>query len=248
MEEKYYRDIDPLWALNDPLTVQQASALIAGEEPNAVVFSDGHASHFENPETGYTEAGGISRVQTAYKAMINAILVGNLKAKIMHDSRPFDEDDQRNLIDLMELGEFYNVRPENVAEEGEKYLNEYFIKEKPNWATSLVEVDEVKEWLVRRNMRTGFFFEGTDTVNDYLDKGHPRYSAKLAAAIKVWEAMDDENLLSGKSTKSAMTEWLETRYKELELVHNGKISKNAIENVVAVVNWQTTGGAPKTPE
>lgn len=247
MEEKSFRDIDPLWALNDPLTVEQAAALIAGEEPNAVVFSDAKAWHFENPETGHTESVGISRVQTAYKALISAIMVGKLKAKVMHDSRPFNDDDQRNLIDLMECGEYFNVGQQHVAEEGEKYLNGYFVKEKPNWATSLVGVDDLKNWLISRNMKTGFFFESKEKVSDYLDRAHPRFSAKLAAAINVWEAMDDENLLNGKSPKTAMTEWLTSRYKELGLVHNGKISNNAIENVVAVVNWQTTGGAPKTP-
>ncbi|MFH7526536.1 hypothetical protein AB2J22_13210 [Aeromonas sp. A5] len=77
----------------------------------------------------------------------------------------------------------------------------------------------------------------------YLNPSHPRYSHKLAAAIAVWEAMENEKLLQGVSTKTAMTNWLRANQKA-----NGfELSKTGINEVVIVANWSTKGGAPKTP-
>lgn len=115
------------------------------------------------------------------------------------------------------------------------------------WAT-LIDVDELKRWLVSRNCKPPFFF-GADESNkpDYLDKKHPSFSLEIAAAIQVWEAIQDPELRIGKSVKGAATEWLETNYSELGLIHNGKRSASAIERIAAIVNWETSGGAPKTP-
>lgn len=73
---------------------------------------------------------------------------------------------------------------------------------------------------------------------NYLNPSHPRFSHKLAAAIAVWEAMEDESLLQGVSTKAAMASWL---------ADNQSLSKTGTIEVINVANWCTTGGAPKTP-
>ncbi len=247
MKERDYREVNRLWALVDPLSVQQAAALIANVEPSSVVFASGVASYFQDPETGSNGTDGITWVNTSYIALINAISSKKLKAKVLHDSRPIDAADSQNLIDMMECGEYSNPDYHHLAEADEDYVEGFFVKKQPSWDRTMIDVDNLKSWLSSKNMRTGFFFDNTEEVSGYLDTNHPRYSAKLAAAIKVWEAMGDENLLNGKTPKNAMTEWLTSRYKELELVHNEKVSNNAIENVVLVVNWQTGGGAPKTP-
>jgi hypothetical protein len=112
---------------------------------------------------------------------------------------------------------------------------------------SRVAVDSLREWLFERGVRTGFFFPAKNETPDYLDPEHPRYSAKLAAAVKVWRAMDDENLLRGKAPTNAMREWLESRYSELGLVWNGDMNKQGIDDVTKVANWKITGGATATP-
>ncbi len=81
-----------------------------------------------------------------------------------------------------------------------------------------------------------------------MNPNHPRYSAKLAAAVRVRLAMDDEELTRGKSTINAMEAWLETRYKELDLLHEGTRNNTAIKECAKVANWNTKGGATKTPE
>lgn len=248
MSDKDFREIDPLWHLVDPLTVPQVAALIAGVEPDAVVFENEEASYFLDRESGIKDSAGITKVNIAYQAVISAINSDRLEADFFHDSRPFTETDFQALIAQVELSGYNKPNPEFLAKDDETHEDGFFVKKKPNWSKTEVQLDDVAAWLASRGIADGFFFPVKKAPRDYLDTDHPRYSVKLAAAIKVWEAMEDENLLARKSTKTAMTDWLESRYKELGLVHNGKISKNAIENVVSVVNWHTTGGAPKTPE
>ena len=115
------------------------------------------------------------------------------------------------------------------------------------WET-LIEVDELKRWLLSRNCKPPFFF-GADASNtpDYLEVKHPNFSPEIAAAIRVWEAIQDPELRKGKTVKAAATEWLETNYRKLDLMHNGKRSNEAIKRIATLVNWESSGGAPKTP-
>lgn len=113
---------------------------------------------------------------------------------------------------------------------------------------SLISVDELKRWLLSRNCKPPFFF-GADASNtpDYLEVKHPSFSPEIAAAIRAWEAIQDLELRKGKTVKAAATEWLEIHYRELGLIHNGERSKSAIERIATLVNWETSGGAPRTP-
>ena len=85
----------------------------------------------------------------------------------------------------------------------------------PNWDETIIPTDELKAWLLSRNFKPSFFFGESSPEPDYLNKNHPRYAPKLAAAVKVWLAMEDDNLFKGKSPKDAMENWLESRYSEL---------------------------------
>jgi hypothetical protein len=115
------------------------------------------------------------------------------------------------------------------------------------WDT-LIDIDELKRWLLSRNSKPPFFF-GANASNTpvYLEAKHPNYSPEIAAAIKVWKAIQDPELRKGKTAKAAAIDWLETNYRELGLMHQGKRSNAAIERIALVVNWETSGGAPKTP-
>lgn len=130
---------------------------------------------------------------------------------------------------------------------------------------STVKRDSLVRWLSARGHRRGFFFPETpaDTgLPDYLNPDHPRYSDKLAAAVRVWQAMDDETLRGKKGLVPAMTGWLESRYKEFRLVHKqsgrgkggvvthsiGDRNDGAIKAVAQVANWKVDGGAMPAPE
>jgi hypothetical protein len=83
----------------------------------------------------------------------------------------------------------------------------------------------------------------------YLDPAHPRYSAKLAAAIQAWLAMDDERLLRGKRPRTALEDWLADNFVSLRLTNSrdGSMNNTAKEECAKVANWDTRGGAPATP-
>ncbi len=110
-----------------------------------------------------------------------------------------------------------------------------------------VETDALKAWLLTKNIKPAFFFGELPQELDYLNPKHPRYSVKLAAAVKVWLAMEDTNLLHGKKPKAAMESWLESRYAELGLTYKGEINKTGISEAAKVANWEVEGGAPTTP-
>jgi len=107
---------------------------------------------------------------------------------------------------------------------------------------STVEVPSLKEWLESRNMRPRFFFPEVTSSTDYLDRSHPRHAPKLAAAIEAWQAIEDEPNPRKRPPKERLSNWLRknaTKY--------GGLSKNAIEEIAVVANWDIKGGAPKQP-
>jgi hypothetical protein len=129
--------------------------------------------------------------------------------------------------------------------------NEYPLEGTVDVTSSIVDVESLKTWLeAERGVRPAFFFPAVEskTIPDYMNHKHSRYSPKLAAAVRVWQAMEDENLLRGKPVMSAMNDWMEMRYKELELIWKGEINKTAIAECAKIANWKTEGGATKTPE
>lgn len=123
---------------------------------------------------------------------------------------------------------------------------------------STLDRESLVAWLRSRGVTSGFFFPSKSGEPDYLDPNHPRYSAKLAASVRAWMAMEDENLRRGRSILTAITTWLESRYLEFGLVHRqdggekanykaGDRNDGAIRKAAQVANWQIEGGAPKTP-
>jgi hypothetical protein len=116
------------------------------------------------------------------------------------------------------------------------------------WDDAKISVDTLRTWLTSRGVRTGFFFplpEGPDYLSDF----HPNYSQKLAAAIEAWTAVSgDAELRRGKSVKQALIIWLRQHANEFGLAkEDGNPNEQGIEEVAKIANWDTRGGAPKTP-
>lgn len=151
-------------------------------------------------------------------ALKDAVARGNLEANIR-----YEEDDE---YDYYDPGSHYEICPEKT----------------------MVEVRELKNWLVNRGIKTGFFFPRS-TV-DYLDQGNEHYSPKLAAAIDVWEAVTaDPSLMRGTTAKQAMMKWLRRNGDKYGLTKDdGNPNELGIEEVAKIANWDFKGGAPKTPE
>jgi hypothetical protein len=119
----------------------------------------------------------------------------------------------------------------------------------PDWYQTTVLVEDLRVWLKSRGFERGFFFPAPKAGPDYLSAGHQNYSSKLAAAIQSWQAVsEDRNLRQGKSVKQALAIWLRQHANEFGLTKDdGNPNEQGIEEIAKIANWDTKGGAPKTP-
>lgn len=113
-----------------------------------------------------------------------------------------------------------------------------------------VSVLSLKIFLQNKGIKSGFFFNKEADSADYLDIRSPCYSPKLAAAINAWGAVSgDAKLRRGKTVKQALVNWLTVHAAQYGLVKDdGRPNENGIEEIAKIANWDTKGGAPKTPE
>ncbi len=174
----------------------------------------------------------------SFKALQHAILGGRLSATLRYDAR---------------ADSYAELSPYNIGEDEDFKEDEHgrrtIFKREPNWAKSTVMADALKQWLQSRDSRPRFFFPGKPSGPAFLDKSQPCFSAKLAAAVLVWEAVSrDPNLTKGVAVKRALVKWLENNAQRLGLVDaKGTRNQSAIAEIAAIANWNTKGGAPKTP-
>lgn len=118
-----------------------------------------------------------------------------------------------------------------------------------DWDRTTISVEDLRAWLRSRGFKTGFFFPVPEGDPDYLSDFHPNYSPKLAAAIEAWKAVSaDEELRRGKSVKQALAVWLRQHANEFGLTKDdGSPNEQGIDDVAKIANWDTRGGAPRTP-
>ena len=92
----FSNEIDPAWKNIEILTIEQAAALMAGFDPNNVIFNP-LPSHFRGLESGTTDTTGINRVFGCFTMLITAIENNSdkkLRADIIRSARLCDSDDQ----------------------------------------------------------------------------------------------------------------------------------------------------------
>jgi len=118
--------------------------------------------------------------------------------------------------------------------------------EKPiDWGKSTVTVQNVRMWLQSKGISNGFFFPEPTKTADFLDPNHPRYAPKLAAVVRAWE---EYKYSPGRTPKQTLSKWLDEHAGEFDLTDDdGMPRAKLIEELSAIPNWQTNGGAPKTP-
>lgn len=131
----------------------------------------------------------------------------------------------------------------------EEYRSQWKREEVPDWKLTTIDVMDLKNWLLRRGINTGFFFPNGVDERSYLDAGNPFYAPKLAAAVKAWEAItNDESSLLRKTPKQALEKWLREHATEFNLTKDdGTHNAQGIDQVAKVANWKPEGGAMKTP-
>lgn len=169
-----------------------------------------------------------------------------------------------NIAPQEETGYSYNSGLEDwMWLVGDYYNTLHLLVDCDNWG----EVNSPKSWITRglaqnieikwlpvarKNLDEHYFYGnfsalpaeddvlGSDAANllkEIFDKEHSRHSLKLTAAILAWK----EVTTGGKSSpKKAILAWLDDKYPTPTL------SKDAKEMIAKVVNWNSTGGAPRS--
>lgn len=114
---------------------------------------------------------------------------------------------------------------------------------------TILYVSSLRNYLAEKGFNEGFFFPEGNISEEYLDSQNQYYAPKLAAAVNAWKAVThDTKLLNGKTPKQAMQKWLRENATRYGLTSDdGKLNETGIEEICKVANWQTGGGAAKTP-
>ena len=151
-----------------------------------------------------------------------------------------------SLIHALKRGKIEGeLREKNQAD----YYSALVFPESVDIDSTIVSMDSLKAFLKDGNIKSDFFFpQGTEN-RTYLNPDSPHYAPKLAAAVKVWEAItDDQNMTNGKTPKQAMEKWLRVHASEYGLTKDdGNPNETGIEEICKVANWMPGGGAAKTP-
>lgn len=138
----------------------------------------------------------------------------------------------------------YELSGSALFEEMQDHLSEL-----PDWGKTTVLVEDIKQWLLRRGFRTGFFFPQASDQPDFLDPHHVNYAPKLAAAIGAWQAVSgNQALTKGTTVKQALLKWLRKNADQFGLTKDdGNPNEQGIAEIAKISNWHSKGGAPKTP-
>jgi hypothetical protein len=212
------------WRLCDEVSVIQAALLIIDVDPAGCQEYVANWTADKRP-MGY---------DASLAALTHAILAGRLKATIRRGA--------------WERG--WNEEPSVDESLGRDDRGHQIIfKTDPDWSLTTITVDDLRIWLRGRGIKTGFFFPEETSSADYLDPADLHYAPKLAAAINAWEAVKKDPLaMRGKTAKQAIVIWLRRHADRYGLTKDdGSPNEQGIEEVSKIANWDTKGGAPKTP-
>ena len=230
------------WRLCDEVSVVQAALLMLDLNP---------ASYTNIMSPGCMYDNEIKKNFSALlSALSHAILGGRLPASIRREAweKGWDEEPGSG----GKLAKNLNIFPDQneFPEEAFGPIHRGVIyRATPDWNLTTVLVEDLLVWLKGRGFNKGFFFPQAEAAPDYLDKSNENYAPKLAAAIRAWEAVStDPELIRGKTVKQALLKWLRKNADQYGLTKDdGNPNEQGIEEISKISNWDSKGGAPKTP-
>ena len=223
-----------LCRIADTLSLTWAAALICGEKPSRIAApDDSGVNRWHLPRRDKSASDGLEDASpesfdAALHALVRAVEREKLKAikRFLGEPMHFEDGDGPWEAEDMPLA----LQPSDKLDPSE----------------TLVDVEDLRSWLVSGGVKSGFFFPDAVDAPDYLDPSHPRYAPKLAAAVHAWLAATD---LGGKHPRQVLMKWLREHAANYAGLTDdeGKLNETGIEETAKVANWQPTGGAPRTP-
>lgn len=256
------------WRLADELSVINAAILITGNDPTEkttpkdasgqpLLDSDGEMISYQR-----TDYVGLDAV---LQALRGAILANRLRARIQHRVRRVEEHDifpHDGISHVSHANQSYQPisydflmtksEPDpsvdakatsNFALDNLLPTDEFYVWKEPDWARTTVAVDDLKDWLNRRGMKSHFFFDDQERVlsDSFLNPSHDHFAPELALAVAVWRALETEQTFK-RSPKTRILDWI----KQNPEAWKGEepVSEAAKDRIATLVNWKREGGAP----
>ncbi|WP_417700684.1 hypothetical protein [Pseudophaeobacter sp.] len=249
------------WRWCEHLSVFDASMLAAGLNPSVYEPSvpgrlregDFHKIGTSNSTQNYLQSNAFVPI---FRAVTSAALRGDLSCEFAHHARtiPTMTYGDRDFDVPSEGGEdsiSYDFLIKSDAQVSSNFeiptyggmRTFYFVKE-PDWERSTIKVDEFKDWMRKLGRRPFFFFPDTKDDSDaFRNREHEHFSAELDFAVTVWQALLPKRKFSG-GIKAAIEAWIEENPDAWQ--GDDALSGAAKERIVTLVNWNKSGGAPKS--
>jgi len=128
------------------------------------------------------------------------------------------------------------------------------VTKEPDWSRTYVNVEDVKKWLRQRGFTKGFFFTSTavepysSTLNavesdDFTDQSHEHFAPELVLAVAAWRALAQTQKFP-RGPKAAICAWIEGHPEEWR--GEGALSSATKDRIATLVNWNKSGGAPRS--
>ena len=246
------------WRLADELSVIDATILITGNDPSEKEdVADDHGYII-----GKRQRRDYVGYDAVFKSLRAAIRSNRLPANVHHwvapaayekvadigycplDPGPSCEHTSFDFLLARQEAENTGKTALNFSVNDLRGTDDFYIWKEPDWGQTTVSVDHLKDWLKGRGVFPAFFFPH-GVATGFRDKGHPRYSPKLAACVAAWEAV--QRPARNSSAKQTIRNWLQSNAAMYGVGdETGIVSPTVTEELSRIVNWDTKGGATPT--
>lgn len=217
------------WRLCDPLSLEDAAALLAGYDPEEINRQQNDTGFDQNHPFLYT-------METSLR---NAVLSNRLQ-----------------VMRRVSTGKYHHIRMAGDESEGwwepvdELSLSGTLVAvdDLKNWLTSM-GVDGGFFFTEHEGIEPG------SNRPDPMNKNSKFYAPKLAAAIEAWETLQqDPKLQDANAVVKEATDWLTENAERLNILWTDPKTgetippKSTIEAMAKIINWNDKGGVNKTPQ
>lgn len=254
------------WRLADELSVIDAAILITGHDPSGqfdVFDENGFAIKESNGSWRTAQRRDYEGYDATFKALKSSIGLNKLRANVRHRviKAEYEQIPEGGYQPLDPGPEYKHIPydfliaqhgPEKVAGTVSNFsIDEYFLGcddfylcKEPDWESSTIAVEDLKEWLSIRGIFPAFFFP-RGKEEGFRNKDNPRYAPKLAACIAAWETVQAPEI--NRTVKQTLKDWIRSNAAAYGVGDDsGIVSDPAAEALAIIVNWAPEGGAPPT--
>lgn len=208
---------EDMFKLLDMLSIEDASAMIAGVSPDCVqknwngdeeyVFLNTNSNHPKNANEVFS---------VCMSTLKNAVRLGKIEADI-----------------CVLTGSIHLTKGNSQSD--------WLASHEIDTRRTTIDREDLKEWLEHRDVYPSTLFP-INPKTSYMNRKHPNYSPELAACVASWTEAQTASM-NGQTIKQYLEQWLRDNAHDYG-VKNAKGSKKFAE-LASIPNWDTTGGESK---